>query len=485
MTKVIPYTDPAKNAFAKTNPYYTDNRYLNTQDPTVLGFKLLFNFDQADSGLLWGAAVDSAPPTNTALGFLTSIGDGQRAYYLKQFLRILHGINNQTPWFFQNLTGLKDAWKHDLSIPLIKEDTKLEIECLESIDLRMTALIDLYRKACFDWKYRREVVPKNLRQFSMSVYVYEQRWISNPNAQAFADFRDDNGKFTGLADAAKTFKSKAATFAADLTGMNEILNDPPNPNVNIVEGVPMSTTRNLFHFDFCEFDPTESAGHLESLSHADPGDGIKQKLTIKYQAVEEVNMYEWWDKNPVADSWIPALDEAALDALDGGVTGQIKFNVAQAIANPKDFLGNLAEQGLKQVESFANSKIAALALGNIYGLSLSTLGGPGGVAAIGSAIKQAGRSILNTPGHMAQAGGNVYERSTSPSLSNYGGEKISQNITDGSPSLSNDTKENIDQNVYNDSSTPANGNITDGSQKEGSSLTNTDPSNSPSGNIFE
>jgi len=488
MTKIIPYSDPAKNAFAKTNPYYTDNRFLNTQDPTVLGFKLLFNFDQADSGLLWGAATNSAPPENTALGFLTKIGDGQRAYYLKQFLRILHGVNNQTPWYFQNLTGLAEAWKHDLSIPLIKEDSKLEIECLESIDLRMTALIDLYRKACFDWKYRREVVPKNLRQFSMSVYVYEQRWIGNPGAIAFGDFREafgNDGIKAGLKNMAGVFESKAAAFGQDLLGMNEILNDAPNSNVNIVEGVPMSTTRNLFHFDFCEFDPSESGGHLSSLSHADPGDGIKQKLVIKYQAVEEENMYAWWDDNPVADSWIPALDEAALDALDGGVTGQVRYNIAQAITNPAAFLENLAEQGLKKAESFANSKITALALGNIYGISLSTLGGPGGLAAVGSAIKSAGSSILNSNGHMAKAGSNVYERSTSPSLANYGGEDINQNFGVGSPSLTNDTGENISQNIYAESPTPATGNITDGSQKTGPSLTNTDPAKSPSGNIFE
>ena len=100
-----PYTDPAKNAFVKTNLFYTDNSFLQTQDPTVLGFKIMFNFDNPNSGLLWGTGMASGKdaPTGTAMWYLNSIGDTQRALYLSKFLYLLHGINNQTPWFFQEI----------------------------------------------------------------------------------------------------------------------------------------------------------------------------------------------------------------------------------------------------------------------------------------------------------------------------------------------------------------------------------------------
>ena len=162
---ITPFKDVSKQAFTKTNLFYIKNAFLGIQDPTVLGFKLLFYFDNISSPLLFGLSRDiNDAPVNSAAHFLKKIGDTQRLYYLEKFIYLLSGINTQCPWYFQSLTGLKDAWKQDLEVPLMK-DKKLEITCAESIDLRITALMDLYRKACFDWKYRREVVPKNLRQF--------------------------------------------------------------------------------------------------------------------------------------------------------------------------------------------------------------------------------------------------------------------------------------------------------------------------------
>ena len=171
------FSDASKNAFTKTNLFYAKGPWLGIQDPTVLGFKLFFYFDNVESPLLFGLKRDiNDPPLNSAAHFLKSIGDTQRLFYLEKFIYLLSGINTQCPWYFQSLNGLKDAWKQDITQPLLK-DKKLEIECYDSIDLRVTAMMDLYRKACFDWKYRREVIPENLRRFKMDVYLYEQRWI--------------------------------------------------------------------------------------------------------------------------------------------------------------------------------------------------------------------------------------------------------------------------------------------------------------------
>jgi hypothetical protein len=171
------YKDGGLNRFKKTNLFFETNPYILFQDPTYIGFKLFFLVNQPDSKLL----SDQALP-NTAMAYLTNIGDTARMHYLEKFVKHLVAINQQTPWFFQSIEGLQDAWKHGYQEadfkPLLPADRKISIKCLESIDLRMTALIDLYRKACFDWPNRREVVPKNLRQFTMYIYCYENRTIN-------------------------------------------------------------------------------------------------------------------------------------------------------------------------------------------------------------------------------------------------------------------------------------------------------------------
>ena len=81
------YKDSAKNAFTKTNLFYTSNVFLGIQDPTVFGFKIFFHFDNISSPLLYGAKSDiNKAPVNTAANYLKSIGDEQRLYYLSKFV---------------------------------------------------------------------------------------------------------------------------------------------------------------------------------------------------------------------------------------------------------------------------------------------------------------------------------------------------------------------------------------------------------------
>ena len=118
----------------------------------------------------------------------------------------------------------------------------------------------------------------------MVVYVYESRIIGNPNDIAITnDTADVEYGFGG--NLMGSFSRNAAQITSKLTGPNETINDPTTANVNIGQGLPMSTTRNMFKFDFCEFDHMES-DHLSSVSNASP-ENSKQKIVIKYQDVED------------------------------------------------------------------------------------------------------------------------------------------------------------------------------------------------------
>ena len=68
------------------------------------------------------------------------------------------------------------------------EGEGITIGLLEAIDLKMSALFNLYKAACYDVKYRRNVIPINLMYFDVYVDILEIRkfkttrnWISSLN----------------------------------------------------------------------------------------------------------------------------------------------------------------------------------------------------------------------------------------------------------------------------------------------------------------
>ena len=162
MLPITKYKDNELNKFKKTNLIYAESDFDKYQDPTILGFKIFFHWDQKDSFLLNRSVatnkandyVDNDDNPNSALAYLLRIKEFERAYYLKLFLETLYRLNRESPWYFQSVSGLAEAWKRPFD-EIKYEQKELIIECLESVDLRVTAIMDYYRKACFDWPNRR------------------------------------------------------------------------------------------------------------------------------------------------------------------------------------------------------------------------------------------------------------------------------------------------------------------------------------------
>ena len=113
---------------------------------------------------------------NTAYNYLCMNGEWERARDLQEFIYMLSDISSNSPWYFKSIEGL-DAL---LDRPWAKEGPKAEeqpgsinIKCIQdSIDSRITTLLDLYRSACWSQVWRREMVPGNLRKFDMGIYIF-------------------------------------------------------------------------------------------------------------------------------------------------------------------------------------------------------------------------------------------------------------------------------------------------------------------------
>ncbi len=142
-------------------------------------FKIFFDF-KTQHGLFGGVLNDSNDlhgSVNSAMKFLWTARNyyghenlNERIVALKKFVSILSNIQSNTPWFFKSFKGL-DKIPHPT-----KDYTKekfVTINCSEeSVDMRVSTMLDLYRFAAYDDILNKEIIPENLRKFDMSIVVF-------------------------------------------------------------------------------------------------------------------------------------------------------------------------------------------------------------------------------------------------------------------------------------------------------------------------
>ena len=152
-------------------------------EPTFLTFSIDFKFETEPTNVGYGDSnLWTSPLFNNrnkwgAVSFLMSRSYAPLANSLTQFKEILRYITNQAPWYFQSIEGLDKMRNQarDTSKGWKTKDQKLTIGTLEAVDLRVQELAELYNHSIYDLTYRRDIVPDNLRWFSMDIYVAEAR----------------------------------------------------------------------------------------------------------------------------------------------------------------------------------------------------------------------------------------------------------------------------------------------------------------------
>jgi hypothetical protein len=214
-------TDKQRSLFLKGFKLSKQGQY---EDPTYLGFKIVVDFGtlpiNSEDGLppsplfkatsyLYGNSNDFwarnpfgqeqynfRTQTNVAYYSATSYLEereadfqygGKRSDMIRQFTNSFSDLLNNTPWFIQSIQGLDELMKAprggyasqgdaaNVFNPQRTANKTLTFNTLESMNLRVTALADLYNQATFDYDFMREVVPRNLRKFTMYIFVSEIR----------------------------------------------------------------------------------------------------------------------------------------------------------------------------------------------------------------------------------------------------------------------------------------------------------------------
>lgn len=307
-------------------------------DPTYLGFFFLFQpnsplFNATDVTDSKGISSNGTP--GSAYYYLNKIGEKTRAKLVLALSDIIRDINTNMPWYWQSITGLENAYKwKDMKEPYRGgDDAKITITTLESVDLKITQVMELYRRIVYDMDYRREILPDNLRKFKMWIWVQEIR------------------KF-------KIDKSLVAmgSNALGYTGISGTLDKKADETAKVVnENSPWM----LFQLDMCEFMPDESAPYLATLSFSEPTPA-SNSISIKYEnlkydfgpnlGIDLAARLNSRDDNTFIDRMKTKIQETATNTV---------VNMAQEVENI----------GISPVTGF----IKNLYLGNAHGFSVSSI----------------------------------------------------------------------------------------------------------------
>jgi hypothetical protein len=357
------------------------NGVTSLDDPTYLGFSMRFDissplFNGATNGapakppsetpfldaiITEAAGNGLAPPLSepklsgeignfipggeSAIGYLQQVGELTRASYLASFIQGLREVNEFRPYYWQTIEGLTDAWTKSVSMidPFqgSVENEGITIGCLEAVDLKISALFNLYRAAVYDAEYRRMVLPRNLMYFKVYVDVYEirrfkfvQGWLSKLN---LSDSQDNVDRF---------------------------LND--------------NTSKITFIFDECVWMPDVSGKIFESVTNA--GGNEMGVTSIKWQ-YGSISM----------ESDFAGIDQQLRDGAKLQTQGNLGDAVKNAVKNQAIKAANAAlTRGADAVRASGQGAV----LGNVFGLRNQILGALQNPGVVSAAIAGA----ANTPG---------------------------------------------------------------------------------------
>ena len=436
-------TDKLRSLFLKGFKLSKQGKY---EDPTYLGFKIVIDF-----GVLPIRDDDGLPPSplfkedsyipsgfsstnpfgqpqysyrttpNGAVDFYSATSylrereagfqrGGKRSDMLIQFKNSLSDLLNNSPWFLQTISGLdqlplvsRKGFAVETESDFNSQRTAgkaLEFTTLESLNLRMTALADLYNQATFDYDNMRELVPRNLRKFTMYIFVSEIRNFfktsrligssaalttidnltsilgsgNNPGTNIGNVAGEQNSEYNGGSsntNPASAFNSFVGNVS-DRSGLDNDLSLFRNQqDQSGIKPVIVFECRN------CEFDFSESTAVPSEISAgSDTATPVGQKFRIVVGRVRMRSQYPniRQDGKPMVlgDSWDGARSSVQRNPSNLGndilsIGGELLTNFLSNSVN------DLINEG---VASFIKPNVAGLdtlALGNIYSLNPSQI----------------------------------------------------------------------------------------------------------------
>lgn len=363
-------SDPGKSASAIRDKYLNGFLGDTTQftpsvfprlfdEPTYLTFKIEFNtdtlrnifsiselmgggfsYDYLPEPLLSGEKVNASTIENDkpiTKGFETystesylryTLGETKRADMLRQLIDEINDIQNNYPYYFTSISGLDALAKVDPKKGIrLPDNTKITIKCMEGLDLKITQLMQLYRKIAWDDVYQRWILPDMMRFFNLKIYISEMRLFHSSSVSLarsthgkLYDFagsynstivdKNQLGSTGSILNTAGTILSRVSAVSERLlnenNGFNQVVGAVGNTfetATGIYSDIVTTFSRMCnnaindvmpticFDCHMCEFDIENTLKHISDLSSSNRKDSPTPSIVINVGQVEEVQMY--------------------------------------------------------------------------------------------------------------------------------------------------------------------------------------------------
>lgn len=397
------------NGFLAQNSQFKPNFFARAFDePTYLSFRIEFMFNDPEMAIrntaynnqgindsairtaFYGQMYDYMPepllndfftrdekgamkPTDTSVGILYStenyldinLGDHGRAMLLHTFKRALKDIQENFPYYFTSLSGIETITSINPGEGVRVKEGVITLECMEGLDLKITQLLQLYRKIVWDDVYQRWILPDMMRYFGMRIYISEIRLFSdvkNENGtvgtwdfskEAYRNMTyngqvdESGGSFLELVKNDPNMLTKSTAVSQSFLGTKSIITKALNytsGTVNTRLGVYESITGALnqleycnnainevmptlcFECHMCEFDIKDTLSHISELKSSNKDTSSpKPKIKIKVGQVREKQSYPL---NATLQAGENGYMKTIIDRLD--IDSQLEGNLINA-----------------------------------------------------------------------------------------------------------------------------------------------------------
>ncbi len=207
-----------------------------TDEPAWFYFKIFFKFNTG-FGLLGGVIGNHVDhTTDTALKYLRTFVDKDRHpslnlkgryFMLAKFIKTLSFISSTVPWFFSKVSDVNNGMT--MNFDNLNAQKSITIECLEeSVDMKLTTMMDMYKFAVYDDVHQLEIIPENLRKFDMDILVFQSpiRYLHTSMITLMQDTAKyksttGDGNYTTDMMSYKLFSFKNCEF--DYTSLNSMM----------------------------------------------------------------------------------------------------------------------------------------------------------------------------------------------------------------------------------------------------------------------